>query len=486
MRTVLTTIAALIVALLAINLLTSGSEPVRAAPDPDRHFTTRPDLRPPVLTAARGAQPTAPGLVFVAPKRRDGPSGPAILDDNGDYVWFRPMPKGTLADDLRVQTYKGQPVLTWWEGRTNPRGYGQGTWVIADTSYRELARVHAVGPVGGDLHDLELTDEGTALVPIYKAVPYDLTPIGSYRDGEALDSVIQEIDVETGRVVWEWSSLEHVPITESRAGIPRKTRFPYDYFHINSIDVDTDGNLLVSARNTWAIYKLDRKSGEVIWRLGGYGSDFALGEGVRFAWQHDARRQPDGTLTLFDNQATPKVGPRSRALTLALDEDTMRATAAKIIEHPDGILSIAQGNSQVLPGGNTFVGFGSGRRVSEFDARGRLLFDIRFPAGVDSYRGYRFDWRGEPAEPPVAVATRHDGGLRVATSWNGATQVSEWEVLAGASPDALVPVAKAHRNGFETTIPIERDAAYVAVRALEHGDELGRSAPSRVAPCASC
>ena len=204
--------------------------------------------------------------------------------------------------------------------------------------------------------------------------------------------------------MWEWSSLEHVGLTESLAGIPQKTRFPYDYFHINSIDVDSDGNLLVSARNTWAIYKLDRKTGEVLWRLGGYRSDFALGEGVRFAWQHDARRQPDGTLTLFDNQATPKVGPRSRALTLSLDEKTMRATATKILEHPDGILSIAQGNSQVLPDGDTFVGFGSGRRVSEFDPEGRLRFDIRFPADVDSYRGYRFAWRGEPAEPPRAAA----------------------------------------------------------------------------------
>ena len=136
------------------------------------------------------------------------------------------MPKGILADDFRVQTYRGQPVLTWWEGKTNPRGYGQGTWVIADTSYREIARVKAVGDVGGDLHDIELTDEGTALIPIYKIVPQDLTPIGAYADGEAIDSVIQEIDLETGELVWEWSSLEHVGLTESLAGIPQKTALP--------------------------------------------------------------------------------------------------------------------------------------------------------------------------------------------------------------------------------------------------------------------
>ena len=292
--------------------------------------------------------------------------------------------------------------------------------------------------------------------------------------------MIQEIDIATGELVWEWSSLDHVAITESLAGIPQKTRFPYDYFHINSIDVDSDGNLLVSARNTWAIYKIDRPTGDVIWRLGGYRSDFALGEGVRFAWQHDARRQPDGTLTLFDNQATPKVGPRSRALTLQLDERTMRATATKILEHPDGILSIAQGNSQLLPDGHTFVGFGSGRRVSEFDAEGRMLFDLRFPKDVDSYRGYRFPWQGEPSDPPRVTATRSGDAIHVAASWNGATAVTDWEVLAGPTPDALAPAGKAHRRGFETTIPITTDAAFVAVRALAGTRELGRSDPSRV------
>jgi hypothetical protein len=480
MRTLLATIVGLVAVLALLDVVVGepSQAPPAAAPDPDRRFASRPDLTPPAFTVEGRTR----DFVFVSPKRRNGQAGPAILDARGEYVWFKPMAKGVVADDFRVQTYRGQPVLTWWEGKTNPRGYGQGTWVIADASYREIARVKAVGPVGGDLHDIELTDEGTALIPVYEIVPADLTPIGAYADGEAVDSVIQEIDLETGELVWEWSSLEHVGLTESLAGIPQKTRFPYDYFHINSIDVDADGNLLVSARNTWAIYKLDRKTGEVIWRLGGYRSDFALGEGVRFAWQHDARRRADGTLTLFDNQATPKVGPRSRALTLRLDEDTMRATAAKIVEHPDGILSIAQGNSQLLDDGHTFVGFGSGRRVSEFDAGGRLRFDIRFPDAVDSYRGYRFAWRGEPSEPPRAAARRVDDAVQVAASWNGATAVTDWEVLAGPSPDALQPAGKAHRRGFETTIPVRTEAAYVAVRALAGTRELAVSEPAKVEP----
>ena len=295
--------------------------------------------------------------------------------------------------------------------------------------------------------------------------------------------VIQEIDLETGELLWEWSSLEHVGLTESLAGIPQKTRFPYDYFHINSIDVDDDGDLLVSARNTWAIYKLNRDSGEVIWRLGGYRSDFALGAGVRFAWQHDARRQPDGTLTLFDNQATPKVGPRSRALTLRLDEDTMRATATKILEHPDGILSIAQGNSQVLPDGSTFVGFGSGRRISEFDPEGKLRFDLRFPADCRLLPRLSLRLAGRAVRRP---ARDRDPLRRPGRASRRAGTAPPRSPTGRCSPadrrTPLAPAGKAHRRGFETTIPVSADPAFIAVRALAGTRELGRSQAVRVPP----
>jgi hypothetical protein len=476
-RPIAWTIAGLIVVLLAFDLATSGSEPARAvrAPAGDVHFSSRPDLTPPLLTVGAHKAGTAPGFVFLAPKRTSGQSGPTILDEQGQYVWFKPSPKGTVIDDFTVQTYRGKPVLTWWEGKTSSRGYGEGSWVIADASYREIARIHAGEGLKGDLHELQLTDQGTALIPIYHAVKQDLRPVGAYADGETVDSIIQEVDIASGKVLWEWHSLDHVDITESHAGPPQKTRFPYDYFHINSIDVDTDGNLLVSARNTWTIYKLDRKTGDVLWRLGGYRSDFALGDGVRFAWQHDARRQPDGTITLFDNESTPKVGDHSRVLRLTVDEATRKVTVARVFEHPDGLLAFAEGNAQALPGGQTFVGWGMGRRVSELGRDGQLLFDVKLPEDADTYRAYRFPWTGQPeGRPDVAVTP--DG---VAVSWNGATEVTRWQVLAGPSPDALVPVADAHRTGFETKIPVSANAAYVAVRAFAGSRELATSEPKR-------
>jgi outer membrane protein assembly factor BamB len=469
MRGLLVSIAALIAALALLDALTaSDPEPARAAPPRDVRFASRPDLRPPVLTVGAKQAGTAPGLVFLAPKRRNGQSGPTILDPDGRYVWFKPMPAGKTADDFRVQTYQGKPVLTWWEGKTSERGYGAGTWVIADTSYREIARVKAGDGLDGDLHELTLTPQGTALIPIYHAVKADLSPVGAaYSDGEAIDSIIQEVDVATGKVLWEWHSLDHVPITESHAGPPQKTRFPYDYFHINSIDVDTDGNLLVSARNTWAIYKIDRRTGKVLWRLGGYRSDFALGPDVRFAWQHDARRQPDGTITLFDNESTPPVGDRSRVLRLNVDETAKRVTVAKVFTHPAKLLAFAEGNAQALPGGQTVVGWGMGRRVSELGPDGELLFDVKLPKDADTYRAYRFAWTGTPADEP-AVAVTADG---VVASWNGATRVTAYDVYAGPSPEALRRVGGAAKRDFETTIPVKLSSGYVQVRAMG-GDQV--------------
>jgi hypothetical protein len=416
--------------------------------------------------------------VFMAPKTQNGQSGPMIVDGIGTLIWFHPLPTGTVANDFKVQTYRGQPVLTWWEGTTNKRGYGEGEYVIADRSYREIARVKAGRDLAGDLHELVLTDRGTALIPIYHVLDADLTPVGAARDGQVVDSIIQEVDVASRDVLWEWHSLDHVSITESHAGPPEEHVFPYDYFHINSIDVDADGNLLVSARNTWAVYKIDRRTGAVMWRLGGLRSDFALGPDVRFAWQHDARRQPDGTITLFDNEASPPVRDRSRLLTLRLDEKRRQATVAGAITHPEPVRADAEGSFQRLADGGAFAGWGITGRASEFDTAGSLRFDLRMPSGYDSYRAFTFAWDGRPADPPVFTAERDADDVVAYASWNGATEVSRWQLLAGDDAEALEPVASAPRTSFETKIVARTRTRCLAVRALAGERVLGTSAES--------
>src|SRR5215207_5439080 len=432
-------------------------------------FRSRPDLAPAAAEVTGGVSGTAPGYVFLALKEGAGEHGPMILDDRGQLVWFE---KYVTARDFKVQHYRGRPVLTWWEGSV-VAGHGVGEYVIFDNSYREIARFRAGNDYPGDLHEFLITPDDTALLTAYAAVPADLSSVGGVEYGSAWDGITQEIDIETGEVLFEWHSPDHVGVEESYVHPPADPDFVYDYFHINSIDVDHDDNLLISARNTSAVYKLDRGSGEILWRLGGKRSDFEMGEGTRTAFQHDARRQEDGTITIFDNGAGPQVHPQSRGIVVDLDEEAMKATLVRAYIHPDELVSTSQGNMQVLPNGNVFVGWGSEPFASEFSHDGELLFDARIPPDDDSYRAFRFPWKGQPAAAPDVAADRgSDDEVTLYASWNGATEVESWEVLAGPHPDQLGHLGSVHRDGFETAISARTEEPHVAVRARDSSGRI--------------
>ncbi len=439
-------------------------------------FRSRPDLRPPTVEVTTQAHDTAPGYVFVVPDRGPGQYGPMIFDNRGQPVWFHHS-QDRLVRDFRAQRYQGEPVLTWWEGEVRgARGIGE--YVILDSSYREIARLQAGNGYRGDLHEFLITLRNTALLTAYNPVHKDLSPVGGPKDGVVLEGIAQEVDIETGEVLFEWHSLDHVGIEESHFKPSSNPKRAFDYFHINSLDVDHDDNLLISARNTWAVYKANRNSGEVMWRLGGKKSDFEMGSSTRTAFQHDARRQSDGTITIFDNGAAPKVHDQSRGIMLELDMDKMKATLVREYTHPSKkLLAGFLGNVQVLPNGNVFIGWGSEPFFSEFSHDGELLFDARFPPEYTSYRSYRLEWSGHPVdEPTVAAEPASEGRTTVYASWNGATEVATWQLLAGSSPDQLKPVGFVPRDGFETTIAAHTVGPYVAVRAKDYlGQVLGTS-----------
>ena len=440
--------------------------------------SSRPDLNPPAVEVATAARDTAPGYIFVAPKKGVGQYGPMILDDHGDLVWFRPLQdKDEYAMDLKVQRYRGEPVLTWAEGRV-VAGHGLDEYVILDGSYQEITRVRAGNGYRGDHHEFLITAQDTALLTIYASTPASLSPVGGPEEGAALEGIAQEVDIETGEVLFEWHSLEHVGIDESYSEPPENHDRPFDYFHINSINVDHDGNLLVSAKGTFTVYKIDRKSGEVIWRLGGKKSDFEMGPGTRTAFQHDARRQPDGTITIFDNGAAPKVHEQSRGIVLEVDEDSMTATLVREYTHPDKLLAGSQGNLQVLPNGNVFIGWGSQPFFSEYNGDGELLFDASFMGKAESYRAFRFPWSGHPSDQPAVAAERaSEDEVTLRASWNGATEVATWRALAGPGSDRLERVGSAApREGFETAITVNTAEPYVGVQARDRsGRVLGTS-----------
>jgi hypothetical protein len=431
---------------------------------------TRPDLRIPALTVTHSEQGVSTDPIFIAPYNAPvGQAGAVIVDNDGQPIWENPL-AGKVTTNFRVQSYRGSPVLTWWEGLIE-YGHGVGEYVIADAGYRTVRRVQAAAGLRGDLHEFVITPRDTALLTSYVIRKADLRAAGGPRDGTIQDAIFQEIDLASGRLLLEWHSLDHVPLDESYAPVEAN----WDFFHINSVDLDGDGNLLISSRSMQTVYKLDR-TGAILWRLGGKHSDFAIGPGAGFAWQHHARRQYDGTLTIFDNGATPAVEKRSRGLILDLDEQAMTATLVHQYTHPE-VLSGSQGSTQLLPNGNVFVGWGETPRASEFDYTGRMLFDAVLGAKYQSYRAFRLPWTGLPAEAP-AIATARDGDrLTAYASWNGATEVHSWQLLAGAQANALQPVSSTRARGFESELRTTAPAgSHLAVQALgAGGSPLGQS-----------
>jgi outer membrane protein assembly factor BamB len=432
-------------------------------------FRSRPDLRPPAVDVRRNRAPAGDGDFFVAPKAGSTQAGPMVLDSAGRLVWFHPVRNGLQAYDFRIQTFHGRQVLTWWQGRFLG-AFGAGQGVIYDAAGRRIARVRAGNGYESDLHEFKLTPRNTALLTIYNRVQASLSPVGGPARGTVLEGVVQEVDIDTGAVLFEWHSRRDVPLSESYMKAPRTTRGdPYDYFHVNSVDVDGDGNLLISARHTHAVYKVDRRTGRIIWRLGGKRSDFRMGPGTRFLWQHDARRRADGAVTIFDNRARqPAPAIRSRVLALRVDESARTAALVSEIRHPGRVLAASQGNAQTLPDGSVVVGWGGRNPIfSQFDARGRVLFDARFrDPDAESYRAYRLPWAAAPASRPALAARSRGGGMVAYASWNGATGVAAWRVVAPAGGSPARVLARGPRTGFETAIRVSRRAARVAVQAL--------------------
>jgi hypothetical protein len=449
-------------------------------PSEEQSFLSRPDLHPPVVRVTVQSPAVAPGDEFVAPYKGPGEAGPMILDPSGGLLWFKALPTGTSATNLMVQEYLGKQVLSWWQGDISVHGYGLGEDVIADSTYTDIAHVRAGNGLQADLHEFQITPQGTALVTAYDPIYCNVSSAGGAADGAVMDSVFQEVDIKTGLVMEQWNSLDHVGLRESYAlAVGSSTAEPFDFFHINSINVDRDGSLLISSRNTWTVYDVDALTGQIAWRLGGRHSSFKAGPGTGTAWQHDPRELADGAFSIFDNGAYPTEHKQSRAIVVALNPQQRTATLTTRLTHAPALLAESQGSMQALANGDWFVGWGQIADFSEFGPEGKLLFDAHFPADTQSYRDFRFAWTGAPAHPPTfAFSAAPPNAGTVYASWNGATLVAAWRVLAGPSPTSLTAVAQSPRSGFETAVALPAATAgpYVAVQALAaDGSVLGAS-----------
>ena len=444
-----------------------------------QHFVSRPDLQPPTVTVTTSTASQAPGDLFLAPYAGPGQYGPMILDGSGNLIWFKPVPRGARAADLRVQEYESHPVLTWWQDPLVSQGQRDAGVVIANSSYQDIAIVRAGNGYQPDLHAFAISSRGTALFTVYDAIRCDLSAHGGPSDGAVADTLFQEIDLRTGLVRYEWHSLDHLPLADSympvgHGGTPLS---PWDWFHINAVS-ERGVDLLVDSRNTSAAYEVNAHSGQVLWRLGGKQSSFVMGPGAAPAYQHDMREEPDGTISFFDNGGTPMVHSQSRVIVLSLDRQKRTASLVSSFTHSPPLSAASQGDFQPLAGGNWFVGWGQEPYFSEFAPEGKLLFDAHLPPLYQSYTVLKFPWTGEPTQPPrLAVRPGAHGGIVAYASWNGAISVAQWALLGGSSPHSLSPLAVAPRSGFETAIASPSVPRYLAVQALgSEGQVLGASA----------
>jgi Arylsulfotransferase (ASST) len=450
-------------------------------PEKLQHFASEPDLLPPRIDVNKDVGGTR-GRVFLTPLPSPivhpgshntieihpvGPGGPMIVDGNGNLVWFKQLDPPDVAANLRIQKFRGRRVLTWWQGGVTPSAFGIGEGMIANRSYRTIRTVHAGNGYDMDIHEFTLTPGGDALFTVYVPIMVHLPGSPSGTLSPLLDSIVQEVDVRTGLVVWEWHSYGHIPLADSYA-TPENSA-SYDAYHINSIQHLKHGRILVSARDTSAVYKIDQASGRILWTLGGRANDFQHRHDARFWFQHDAQLLPDHRIGLFDDEAgPPKKGPFSRGLVLDLNTRQRSAKVDQQYYRSTTTSAQSEGSLQLRDSGNVFVGFGSAPFFSEFSPGGRLLYDGSLPKDDGTYRTFRYRWHADPQpRPKLAVQLQSQSKVAAFASWNGATAVRRWQLLAGPEEEKLRPIGSARSTGFETEIDANRAGVVYAVRAID-------------------
>jgi hypothetical protein len=449
-------------------------------------FVTTPGLHPPKVKFTKRAPSgeLAPGYIFTAnfydlnEPPVAGQSGPLILDRELQPVWFQPVPENLVAANLSLQTYEGKPALAWWQGFvTNTGSTESGEYVVVNQHYQRVATLKATNGWVLTLHEIVIDGED-AWVTANKNVPRDLSKYGGAYNGSLIDSAVQEYSLKTGKLLYNWDALDHIPLRESEASLPTNG-FPWDAYHVNSIGLAGKDRFLVSMRDTWAAYLVNVGTGKIEWTLGGKHSSFKFGPHAAFQWQHDVVLGPGSTVSMFDDHccrltgggtSVPATGP-SRGLVLKLDPAAHTATLSAQYPGDDHFKSEYMGNAQPLANGNVFVGWGSEPYFSEYSRSGRLLFEGELPGPDLSYRATIENWIGQPLTLPTGAARGTDGRTTVYASWNGATKVVSWKVLAGPGASRLSVVATHPKSGFETAIVVPPTQGYRSFRVQALGSD---------------
>jgi hypothetical protein len=436
---------------------------------------------------------TFPNLTVTGPLTGEG--GPLMTDAKLQPVWALPIGTDVVSTNLRQQTYNGKPVLTYWKGVvTNTGASTSGEVDIVDEHYRNVGKVKATAPWIISVHDAVISG-GNIWVTVYRTVPgQDISAYGGSSSGIVYDSGVQEYSIKTGKLLHTWDALNSIPLSEAEqpAPPPAAAANPWDAYHINSIQLLPDNQMLVSMRNTWAVYLINTKTNQTIWTLGGKASTFTVAGNAAFAWQHNAQMLPGNKVSLFNDNCCMITGPgvfakpngASGGLILSLNTASHTASLVSSYTHNNRPLDPAfLGSMNVLPNGNALVGWGSQPYFSEYSKTGQLLLDAVWPGKDLSYRvEYSGNWVGTPYFPPSGAARKSKGKVTVYASWDGATQVTAWKVLAGSNANHLPAVATHAKTGFETAIRLAKSAKVYRVQAFDAKGHLLRTSKAFSVP----
>jgi hypothetical protein len=452
------------------------------------HYNTQPRLAPPKLKVVkRGKGKLAPGYFLISnfknlgvthtdgsPVPMTGQGGPIMYDRGLQPVWIHGVPSNKYGLNFHSQSYNGKPALSWWEGNITKTGdVVSGEDFVVNQHYKIVAKL--VGQDGWKLsqHEFVITGGHFAWVTAYKDITTDLRPYGGSANGKLIDTAVQEYDLSTGKLAFNWDALQHIPPSESKAQVPASASTAWDPYHLNSVQPMSNGQFLASMRNDWAAYLVDQASGNVVWKLGGKNSSFAIASGASFSWQHDVQLHKDGTVSMFDNgccgltSAGKPIPPTGQTRGLVLKLDTTAHTATLVSQYSlSKVASGTQGNTQLLPNGNVMVGFGVSPFFAEYSKSGSILREVELPSPDISYRALVARWTGQPTSSPSGSAQSKGGKTTAYASWNGATNVYTWRVLAGRDAKHLGTVATKRRTGFETPIPLRSSYGAYQVVAL--------------------
>lgn len=487
---------------------------------PRQRYLSNPNVVGPVaniITSPNSALSPSKYVLW-APGGKDLPSAhPMILEaQTGAIVWSGPTYEWEAIGPT-VQSCNGSDYITWWSGSGLIDGRKAGMFYIYNTQYEMVWNVSSQGiPKYADAHEIFLTPQCTAIISTYESRPYDLTH-WNITTGYLMDSYFQEIDLATGEMLFQWRASDFVNVTDSvwdptidESG--ESIHNGYDFFHVNSVEKDHHGNYLLSARHMHSLYYVSGVNGQVIWTLGGKRNDFkdlSEGNATNFAYQHHAR-WVDANLTkisFFDdgNWAFKTLTHNvTRGVLVEIDTVARTARLEQSYIATENILSVREGSMQVLQDspepGNVVLGYGNEPAWTEFSSNGTVLFDISLgPVGhnrrsADNYRALKVNWTGIPTwNPRIAsgpssqydfnknrslfeVRRQDEEGNYLENntayfSWNGATEISHWILLASNDSTKLNVsshyYATVSKTGFETSFVVGDATKYVQALAVD-------------------